>query len=114
MKMAQNNGDFTVKQCRAVMKYVFLKGNLAKNIYDMLVTLGDKRPSNSTVKKWVARFRIGLFFLNFPLYLQSVPIPSSNVVKSCKRVLSSTHLYLIGSESSCDLGSETYKLNLKH
>jgi hypothetical protein len=56
--------------------------------------------------------------LNFPLYLQSVPIHSANVVKSftkaCTRVLTSTLLYLIGSESSCDLGSETYKLNVKN
>jgi hypothetical protein len=39
---------------------------------------------------------------------------SANVVKSCKRVLTSTLLYLTGSEPSCDLGSETYKLNLKN
>jgi transposase len=38
----------------------FLKGNSAKKIYDdMSVTLGDKRPSYSTVKNWVARFRTG-------------------------------------------------------
>jgi hypothetical protein len=44
--MAQNNGDFIAKGCRAVMKYLFLKGNSAKKIYnDMPVTLGDKRPS---------------------------------------------------------------------
>jgi hypothetical protein len=28
--MAQNNGVFTVKECRAVIKYLFLKGNSAK------------------------------------------------------------------------------------
>jgi transposase len=40
------------------MKYLFLKGNWAKKIYnDMSVTLGDKHPS--TVKNWVARFRTG-------------------------------------------------------
>jgi hypothetical protein len=58
------------------------------------------------------------FFFNFPLYLQSVPIPSANVVKlytkACKRLLTSTLLYLIGSELSCDLGNVTYKLNLKN
>jgi transposase len=60
VKMAQNNGDFTAKECRAVMKYLFLKGNSAKNIYDdMSVTLGDKRPSYSTVENWVAGFRTG-------------------------------------------------------
>jgi hypothetical protein len=58
------------------------------------------------------------FFFNFPLYLQSVPVHSVNVLRSytkaCRRVLTSTLLYLIGSESSCDLGSESYKLNLKN
>jgi hypothetical protein len=58
-----------------------------------------------------------LFFFNFPLSLQSVPIHPANVVKSCtktcRRVLTSTLLYLIGSEPSCDLGSVTSKLNLK-
>jgi hypothetical protein len=58
-----------------------------------------------------------VFFFNFPLYLQSVQIHSANVVKSCtkacRRVLASTLLYLIGSEASRDIGSETYKLNLK-
>jgi hypothetical protein len=58
-----------------------------------------------------------LLFFNFPLYLQSVPIHSANVVKSytkaCRRVLTSTLLYLIGSGSSCDLGSVTYKLYLQ-
>jgi hypothetical protein len=57
------------------------------------------------------------FFSIFPLYLQSVPIHSANVEKSCTkaciRVLTSALLYLVGSESSCDLGSVTYKLNLK-
>jgi hypothetical protein len=57
-------------------------------------------------------------FFNFPLYLQSVPTHSANVLRPCRkarrRVLTSTLLYLIGSESSCDLGSETYKLNLRN
>jgi hypothetical protein len=35
-------------------------------------------------------------------------------VKACRRVVTSTLLYVIGSESSCDLGSVTYKLNLKN
>jgi hypothetical protein len=52
-----------------------------------------------------------ILFFNFPFYLQSVPVHSANVVKSCTkacgRVLTSTLLYLIGSEPSCDLGSET-------
>jgi hypothetical protein len=33
---------------------------------------------------------------------------------ACSRVLTSTLLYLIGSEFSNDLGSVTYKLNLKN
>jgi hypothetical protein len=32
-----------------------------KNSNDMLVALGDKLPSYSTVKKWVARFGTGNF-----------------------------------------------------
>jgi hypothetical protein len=59
---------------------------------------------------------MGSFFLNFPLYLQSVPVHSVNVVnlctKVCRRVLTSTLLMLNRLESSCDLGSEIYKLNL--
>jgi transposase len=44
------------------MKYLFLKGNSAKKIYyDMSVTLGDKCPSYSTVKNWVARCGTGHF-----------------------------------------------------
>ena len=44
------------------MKYVFLKRKLNKENYDytrMSVTQGDKTPSHSTVKKWVASFRTG-------------------------------------------------------
>jgi hypothetical protein len=65
----------------------------------------------------ITQFR-KIYFFNFPLYLQSVPVHSANVVKSCtkacRRVLTSTPLYLIGSESSCDLGSETYKTVPNH
>jgi hypothetical protein len=44
------------------MKYLFLKGNSAKIIYDdMSVTLGDKCPSYPTVKNWVTWFRTGHF-----------------------------------------------------
>jgi transposase len=61
MKIVQNNGDFTAKEYRAVMKYLFPEGNSAKKkIYgDMSVTLGDKRPSYSTVKNGVGRFSTG-------------------------------------------------------
>jgi hypothetical protein len=54
------------------------------------------------------------FFFNFPLSLQSLPVHSANVVKACRRELTSTLPYLIGSKSSCDLGSKTYKLNRKN
>jgi transposase len=58
--MAQNNGDFTAKEWPVVIKYLFLKGNSAQKIYnDMSATLGDQRPSYSTIKNWVARFRTG-------------------------------------------------------
>jgi hypothetical protein len=30
MKMAQSNGDFTARECRGVMKYLFLKENPKK------------------------------------------------------------------------------------
>jgi hypothetical protein len=42
------------------------------------------------------------FFLNFPLYLLSVRVNSANAVTSCRRELTGTLLYSIGSESSCD------------
>jgi hypothetical protein len=46
-------------------------------------------------------------FYRIPLYFQSVIIHSANVVRSYtktfRRVLNNTLLYLIGSESSCDL-----------
>jgi transposase len=58
--MELNNGDFTAKEWRAVMKYLFLKGKSAKKVYnDTSVRLGDKRSSYSTVKNWVAGFRTG-------------------------------------------------------
>jgi transposase len=58
--MAQNNREFNAKECPAVIKFLFLKGNSTKKIYDnMPVTLGDKLPSYSTVKNWVGGFRTG-------------------------------------------------------
>jgi hypothetical protein len=48
MKMAQNNRQFDAKIYQAVMKYLFLEGNWAKQIYyDMWVALDDKRLSYS-------------------------------------------------------------------
>jgi hypothetical protein len=67
--------------------------------------------------KSIHDMELKLFFCIIPLYLQSVLIHSVNVVRSytkaCRRVLTSTLLYLTGSEPSCDLGNETYRLNLK-
>jgi transposase len=40
-----------------VIKYLLLKGNSEKKNYNMSVTLGNKCPSYSTVKNWVARFK---------------------------------------------------------
>jgi hypothetical protein len=48
VKMVQNNGEFTANESWEVMKYIFLKGKVTKNMYDdMPVTLGDKCPSLS-------------------------------------------------------------------
>jgi hypothetical protein len=41
--MAQNNRDFAGEECRPVMKYIFLEGNLAKK-FTMSIALGDKHP----------------------------------------------------------------------
>jgi hypothetical protein len=35
------------------------------------------------------------FFFYFPLYLQSVPIHSANVVKACRRVLTSGEMEML-------------------
>jgi transposase len=46
--------------CQGVLNCLFLKENeTQKKMYDMSVTLGDKPPSYSTVKNWVARFKTG-------------------------------------------------------
>lgn len=61
VKMAAPDVEFMTKECRAVMKFLFLNGKSAKDIYDdMSVTLGKKSPSYSTVKNWVAQFKTGL------------------------------------------------------
>jgi hypothetical protein len=53
--MAAHDAEFTAKKCRARMKFLFLKGKPVKEIYDdMSVTLGEKGPSYSTFKNWVA------------------------------------------------------------
>jgi hypothetical protein len=51
VKMPAHDVEFTTKECRARMKFLFLKGKTAKEIYyDMSVTLREKGPSYSTVK----------------------------------------------------------------
>jgi hypothetical protein len=49
---------------------------------------------------------IHFHFFNFLLYLQSVPIHSANLVKSrtksCRRVLTSVHIYKIGLHANSD------------
>jgi hypothetical protein len=59
VKIEHNSGDFTAKECRELMKYIFIKGNVAKKYNDISATMGEKRPHYSTVKNLVARFRIG-------------------------------------------------------
>jgi hypothetical protein len=60
--MAAPDVEFTTKESREAMKFLFLKGKSAKGIYDdMSVTLDEKGPSSSTVKNWVARFKTGHF-----------------------------------------------------
>ena len=47
-------------EIRAVIKYLVKKGLQPRQIYDdMLLTLADNAPSYSTVKKWVALFKLG-------------------------------------------------------
>jgi hypothetical protein len=59
-----------------------------------------------------------IFFCRILIYMQSVPTLSAIAVKSYRKayrtVLTSTLLYFIGSELSCDLGNVTYKLNFKN
>jgi hypothetical protein len=55
--MAKIDGDFIAKECKAVMKYLYLKEHSANKIYDMSVMLGDRRPSYSTIKISVVRFK---------------------------------------------------------
>ena len=43
------------KECTVMIKFLFLKGKRAKEIYDDIsLRLGEKSSSNSTVKNWVA------------------------------------------------------------
>jgi transposase len=58
--MTQNRRDFTTKEWQRIMKYLFLKGNSAKEIYDdVSVTLDDKHISYSIFKNWFGKFRAG-------------------------------------------------------
>jgi hypothetical protein len=72
--------------------------------------------------RWMGIVILSQFFCvcRILLYLQYVLKHSANVVRSytkaCRRVFTTTTtlLHLVGSESSCDLGNVTYKLNLKN
>ena len=45
---------------RAVIKYFYLKGFTSKEMKEEIdLTLGDSSPSYSTVKQWVAEFKMG-------------------------------------------------------
>jgi histone-lysine N-methyltransferase SETMAR len=47
---------------RAIIKYLFIKGKTAKEIFeDMSETLNEECPSNSTIKYWVSNFKRGDF-----------------------------------------------------
>jgi len=60
--MAEAQANFTSLELRAVMKFLFLQGNSAKNIHtEMSQTLAEKCPSYSTVKTWTSRFKTGHF-----------------------------------------------------
>jgi hypothetical protein len=60
--MAAPDVEFMTKECRAVMKFLFLKGKGAKKIHDdMSVTLRKKSLSYSTGINCVAQFKTGHF-----------------------------------------------------
>ncbi|XP_066439098.1 interferon regulatory factor 3-like isoform X1 [Eleutherodactylus coqui] len=64
-KMAESNAIFTVNESRGVVKFLFLQGKSVKDIHgDMSQTLGDQCPSYSTVKNWVAKFKMDHFSAN--------------------------------------------------
>jgi hypothetical protein len=58
VKLEQSYGDFTVTECQAVMKYLYLNGTSDKKIYGISVTLHDECPSYSKVKKWDAGLKV--------------------------------------------------------
>jgi hypothetical protein len=62
-KMAAHNVEFTTKQYKVVMKFLFHKGKTTKEIYTtcQLHLTKKKSPIYSTVKNWVARFKTGHF-----------------------------------------------------
>ncbi|UYV84883.1 hypothetical protein LAZ67_X003862 [Cordylochernes scorpioides] len=56
----QESSKLVTNEIRAVMKYLCKKGISPKEIYeDMVDTLREDAPSYSTVKKWVAAFKLG-------------------------------------------------------
>jgi hypothetical protein len=80
----------------------------------MIIGKNQRNPKEPLLQ---CKFFHYFLFFNFPLYLQSVPIHSANDIKpctkACRRMLNSTLLYLIGSESSCDLGIFDYDFHTK-
>ena len=53
---------FNVEQHRTIIKYLFLQGKGAKQIYaEMSQTMGDSGPSCATVKHWVVSFKTSHF-----------------------------------------------------
>ena len=58
--MSQKKYIFEKIEYRAVIKYLFLKGNSSKEIYDDMKKLC---PSYSTIKSWTSNFKRGQFDL---------------------------------------------------
>jgi len=60
--MSGNARDFNNIETRAVIKFFFLQGKSPKEIHAIMIeTLGERAPSNATVKNWVVQFKCGDF-----------------------------------------------------
>jgi hypothetical protein len=86
--------------------------------HDLSSYFRETRPAYSSSLKIEGECSSETLFFLFPTLFAICTSTFSKCLKSCtkacRRVLTSTLLYLKGSESSCDLHSETYKLNLKN
>jgi hypothetical protein len=101
-----------------------LQSHVQRHVEECSLSLSPTEVRRSTVhcstSTPMACFSLPLLTLGrkHKLRVFEIRVHSANALKlytkSCRRVLTSTLLYLIGSESCCDLGSETYKLNLKN